>query len=340
MILSKKGFDTYTILIPDRLKPPADVEQAVFGPETRIILGQAKFPEQIADETWQACDALLAWHDLHYTIDLLKKLDRCQVIVRVGIGFDNVDLKAAADLKIPVCTVPDYGVDDVADHAMAMLLALSRGLSVCNNLVRRRIWDWEYASGLKRLTQTTIGIIGFGRIGAAVAHRARNFGIQTLFYDPYQPIGIEKSWGFERCFELNEIATRSDFISIHTPLTNETENMIDAGFFESCQKQPILINTARGGIVNHDALYDALKSNLIRAVGLDVLSEEPPNQKMRLIQAWQDAEDWIVNRLIVTPHCAFCNQEALIEMRRKAALEALRILKGETPRSCVNKAFM
>jgi lactate dehydrogenase-like 2-hydroxyacid dehydrogenase len=329
----------YNILIPDRLAPPADVEQKVFGADTRIIVAQAIDSNQIDDAIWAECDGILAWHDLKFDAPLLDKLLECKVIVRVGVGFDNVDLMAAAERKISVCTVPDYGVNDVADHAMGMLLALVRGLIPCNELARNGEWNWGYASGLHRLTGEYLGIIGLGRIGGALARRAQAFGLNVLFYDPYQPVGIEKSWGLERCWTLGDIAERCRYISIHTPLTEETRRLIGSDFFARCKLQPIIINTARGPIVDLDALFDALVSDKVFAAGLDVLMEEPPDRDIPLIKAWRKHNLKINQRLIITPHCAFCNVESLEEMRRKAAEEAVRILTHQNPRSCVNRNF-
>ena len=329
----------FTILIPDRLKPPADIEQRVFGEDAKIVVAQATQSDQIPDEVLGSCDAVLAWHDLTFDKAFLGKLHRCKVIVRVGVGFDNIGLSASAQFGIRVCTVPDYGVHDVADHTMGLLLSLSRGIIPSNDYARCGGWDWDFASGLRRITNTTLGIIGLGRIGGAVAHRARAFGMKILFYDPYQPVGIEKAWNIERCGCLEAIAEQSDTISVHTPLTEETRLMIGGGFFRRCGRRPLFINTARGGIVDLDALYLALVDGTVRGAGLDVLIEEPPNSEALLVKAWKESGNELNRRLIITPHCAFCNRESIEEMRRKASKEALRVLRGEAPESCVNEKY-
>ena len=329
-----------TILIPDRLKPPADVEQEVFGSDYKVIVGQAKQIEDIPLNQWKECVAILAWHDLNFSKDIIEQLGNCKTIVRVGVGYDNVDLKAAGERGIVVCTVPDYGVDDVADHSMGLLLSLSRGLDSVDSQARNGTWEWTYASNLKRLTDSKLGIIGLGRIGTAVALRAKAFGIKVFFYDPYIPRGWEKSLGVRRCETLLDLAEISDIISIHVPLTHETQGMINNDFFNHCDCKPIIVNTARGGIVDLNALYAGLKSDKIQAAGLDVLEKEPPNDENPLIRAWKDSNEWLAGRLIITPHCAFCNVESLIEMRQKASQEALRVLNGDMPRSCVNKEFL
>ncbi|MBI2320748.1 MAG: hypothetical protein HYU88_01265 [Chloroflexi bacterium] len=219
------------ILIPDRLEQPADVEQEAFGPAARILTPGAHHDAEIADEVWASADAVLAWHDLRYPAALLAKLRRCRVIVRIGVGYDNVDLEAAGRLGIAVCNVPDYGTADVADHAMALLLALARGVYAFSERVRAADdnWHWQAAGPLRRLAGSTLGIVGLGRIGTAVALRAKAFGMRVAFYDPYLPDGQDKALGVERCDALDELLGQADAVSIHTPLTDETRGMADGG---------------------------------------------------------------------------------------------------------------
>ena len=190
-----------------------------------------------------------------------------------------------------------------------------------------------------RLTNSNIGIIGLGRIGTAVAMRARAFGMKILFYDPYIADGIDKALNFER-LELNELLERADVISIHTPLTSETRNMVNMDFFDKVKPGAILINTARGSIVSFEALYGALRDETIMAFGTDVLPIEPPDSTDPLTLAWLNKEEWIRNKIIVTPHNAFYSKSAELEMRTKAALEIGRVIRGEAPRNCVNKEYL
>ena len=331
---------SYKILIPDRLSAPADVEQEVFGPDAQIRLLQAKQTNEVKLEDWKWADAILLWHDLHLDAALLANCRACKSIVRVGAGFDNVDIAAAAQLGIPVCNVPDYGVDDVADHALSFLVSLARGLPGLDQAARAGTWDWDRAKDFKRITHSVLGIIGLGRIGTAVAMRARSFGLKVLFYDPYVARGIEKSLSLARAESLEEIAQCSDFISLHVPLSAETTGMLDANFFESCSKHPIIINTARGAVLDLNALYEGLKSGNIAAAGMDVLDVEPPDLKHPLIKAWQKREDWLEGRILITPHSAFCNRESLLEIRTKAAKEALRALTSKPLYYCVNAGLL
>ncbi len=328
----------WNILIPDRLQPPAEIEAAVFGDRARLIVPVATHVDEIDAETWAAADAVLAWHELQYTAKVIARLERCQVLVRVGVGFDNVDLTAASAAGIPVCNVPDYGTGDVADHALALLLSLARGIGAASEQLRRsnEHWHWLVAGRQRRLAGSTLGIIGLGRIGTAVALRARAFGLRVIFHDPYVPDGQDKALGLTRCDDLTELLAQCDAVTFHTPLTGETRGLADASFFAALKPGAILINTARGPIVELDALHEALRSGRLRAAGLDVLETEPPDRAHPLLAAWSAGEEWIAHRLALTPHFAFWCDEAYHDLRAKAAATALTVLEGGPPRNQVN----
>ena len=328
------------ILIPDRLKPPADIEQAVFGDAAEILLPVAGHESDVPDEYWRTADAILAWHEVSLGADVIDKLDRCRVIVRIGVGYDNVDLQAAGARGIVVCNVPDFGTNDVADHTIGLLLGLRRGLFAYDTAARRGSWSWPAAGTLHRLTGQTLGLIGIGRIGTAVAMRARGLGMCPVFYDPYKDAGYDKALGIERVRDLDDLLGRSDVVSFHTPLTDATRNMAGAGFFEQLKPGAVVLNTARGPIVDLDALEAALRSGRVSGAGLDVLPQEPPDVTHPLIRAWIEQDAWIIGRLIITPHASFYNEESYNEMRTKAAQEALRVIQGEPPRSCVNERWL
>ena len=325
------------ILIPDRIKENIDIEKEIFGKGYEIITQDKKVAEDIPLEIWQSASAILAWHEINYDAELISKLINCKVIVRVGVGYDNVDLEFANKKGIIICNVPDYGTNDVADHTMALLLSLSRCTNAYDDIIRKnKTWEWDIKVDIKRINNLTIGIIGLGRIGTAVAIRARVFGLNVLFYDPYLPQGIDKVFGYKRYDNLYEMINICDYISFHSPLTSETNNLANDEFFSNIKQDSIIINTARGKIVSLDSLYNALKENILKAAGLDVLENEPPDFGHPLISAWENNELWIKNRLIITPHAAFYNKESYIEMRSKAAMEAKRVLEGKKPKNCVN----
>lgn len=325
-------------MITDRLVPPADIEKEILGADTDVVVLHAKEEEQILSEIKDA-DALLVWHEIKITKKSLSKMGKCKIIVRVGAGFDNVDLKYAADMNILVCNVPDYGTNDVADHTLSLILMIYRNMQDFLERGReiRNGWTWEGAQS-KRLTNEILGIIGLGRIGVAVAMRAKAFGLKVIFYDPYIPRGIEKSLSLIRKDNLIELLSESDIVTFHVPLTDETRNMANRDFFEKLKPGATIINTARGGIIDIEALYHAMKNGKVWAAGLDVLPVEPPLSRDKLIKAWHRDENWLRNHLLITPHCAFYSPSAFREMRMKAALEIKRVFEEHLPYNCVNKA--
>ncbi len=323
------------ILIPDVLREPVDIEAEIFGMDADIVVGEATSHEDITDEVWSNCDAILAFDQIIYDKDLISKLVKCKVIVRVGVGYDNVNLLETKKKNIVVCNVPDYGTEEVADHAMGMLLSLLRGLPEYTRRVQQRNYCRENQMPA-RLGGKNLGIIGLGRIGTATALRAKAFGLKVIFYDPYKDDGYDKSLGIRKVDTLHDLARLSDIVSIHTPLTKETENMIDDSFFKIIKPDSILINTARGSIIDLSALRNAMKKRIIKAAGLDVLPIEPSDDSQQLIVEWENNEEWLRGRLIVTPHVGFYSPEALKEMRIKASIEVKRVLEGKPPRNLVN----
>ena len=329
----------YTVLMPDVIINP-DLEMTVFDEQFKMLTPNVSKVDDVPLDMLRNADAIMGWHTLQYNSTLIKQLDNCKIIIRIGVGFDNVDLKTAGELGIAVSNVPDYGTTDVADHAIALLLGFFRGIYAYADSVINNQWDWHNAGPLKRLCGSTLGIIGLGRIGTATAMRAKGLGMNVLFYDPYLVEGIDKSLGIGRCYELNELLAQSDAVSLHTPLTDETRNMANEGFFNAMKPGSIFLNTARGQIIDPCALYDALKSNHLSAAGVDVWPTEPPPDSDLLIKAWRSGEPWIKYRFIHTPHSAFYCQEAWRELRIKGAMEVKRVLHGEKPRACVNREWL
>ncbi len=278
----------------------------------------------------------------HFTYDagLMQQLKRCKLIIRMGVGFDNVAIRAAGELGIAVCNVPDYCTTDVADHAVALILAFTRGILALSASVQANEWRWDQVSTLRRLAGSTLGIIGLGRIGTAVAMRAKGLEMKVLFYDPYLREGIDKSLGIGRCYDVKELLPRSDVVSMHVPLTDETRDMANENFFRAMRPGSLFINTARGKIFVSSALHGALKSGHLSAAGLDVWPVEPPPENDPLIKAWRAGEPWIRDRFTLTPHAAFFCKDSWEELRTKAALEVKRVLQGEKPRACVNDEWL
>lgn len=265
---------------------------------------------------------------------------KVRVVVRAGVGFDNLDCQGWGARGVPVCNAPDYGTTEVADHAMALMLALRRGTATYDSAVKSAGWDYRAAPLMARLKDATFGIVGLGRIGLATARRAAAFDMRVVFYDPYLPNGFDLAVGCTRVHSLDALMAESDAISIHTPLSGETRGMINAATLAAAKPGLVLINTARGPIVDLDALAEALRTGQIGGAALDVLPKEPADPAHPLIKAWRNAEPWIEGRFIVTPHAAFYSPASLEDLHRKSVEVAVTYLRDGRLTNCVNREFL
>jgi D-3-phosphoglycerate dehydrogenase/C-terminal binding protein len=290
----------------------------------------AHSPEELDGRIEQA-DGLIVFHEIHIPAATIHRLHRCRVIVRGGVGFDNVDLPAARMRGIRVCNVPDYGVDEVADHAIALMLAVNRGFVRVERALRPslRPWDKRAVEPVPRLAGQTFGVVGLGRIGAATALRAKAFRMRVIACDPYLRPGMDKVYGVP-LVDLETLLTESDVVSLHTPLTNETRHLINARTLARMKPTAILLNTARGAVVEIDALAHALEERRLFGAGIDVLPLEPPDPACPLLRLWQADHQPPLN-LVITPHTAFYSESAVEEIRVKAAREVARVLRGKDP---------
>jgi C-terminal binding protein len=302
------------------------------GPETKILDDIADmrllmtFDEADVARDAQDADVLLVYHTIKLTERSIAKLTKCRGIVRCGVGYDNVDLQAAGRHGIVVCNVPDYGTEEVADHALMVLLASARRLIPAAASVKAGGWDPTVAFGTPRLRGRTLGIVGCGRIGTAMALRAQTLGMRVVIHDPYQPDGIEKALGVERCHRLEELLPRAEFLSLHCPLTAETHHLLNERTLALLPRGAYVINTARGPCIAPAALLQALDSGQVAFAALDVVEVEP------LADEGVRAHP----RILLTPHTAFYSVEGFQEMRSKGAVEARRLLTGEAVRNPVN----
>jgi phosphoglycerate dehydrogenase-like enzyme len=283
----------------------------------------APFPAEVLD-----AHALILWHGPLVTAGVIAQLKNCRAIIRNGVGFDSVDLTAAATAGIPVCNVPDYGTEEVADHAIALMLALYRQLFPLDAEAKSLGWkiDQSRAAKMRRLRTQTFGIIGLGRIGTATALRAKAFGFRVVFFDPYAPAGTHKAVGIERVGSLDELLKLSDALSIHCPLSAETRGLIGEREIARMKPGAFLVNTARGDIVQKAPVLAALRSGHLGGAGLDVVEAEP----------LRTAEEAATPNLIVTCHAAFCSPEGMVEMRSTSAKIARAAVLGETVWNRVN----
>ncbi|MBC8001809.1 MAG: C-terminal binding protein [Opitutaceae bacterium] len=329
----------HKVVITDYLAPPADIEQRELQGLAEVHCLQARRNEELPGKLGNA-DAVIVFHEITLEANVIAELDCCRVIVRCGVGFDAVDIKAAGARGIPVCNVPDYGVDEVADHAIGLMLACNRGIVRAERTLRHTLapWDKRAAGSVPRLSEMTMGIVGLGRIGSATALRAKALKMRVIAYDPYLRPGMEKVLGV-RMVDWPTLLVESDVVSLHTPLTDETRGFMNARALTQMKPTALLINTSRGAVVDVDALAEALRAGRLAGAGLDVLPGEPPDPDAPIIKLWQDQNGSFVN-LVITPHTAFFSDAGMVEMRTKAAQEISRALRGEPLRNCVNLEFL
>jgi D-3-phosphoglycerate dehydrogenase len=253
--------------------------------------------------------------------ELLRQLTRCKVIGRFGLGVDNIDIAAAAQLGITVTYVPDYCLREVSDHAMALLLALARKITFSNRLVQSGRWEVPPIVPLRRLEGEVLGLIGFGNIPRALAPKAKAFGLEVITHDPYVPADVVKAFGVEST-GFEDVLSRSDFISIHAPLLPATRGLMNAAAFARMKAGAFLVNTARGPLIDEAALVAALDSGRLAGAALDVVTAEPLAGNSPLLGR---------DNVILTPHTGFYSVEALEELQTKCASDVARVLSGETP---------
>jgi lactate dehydrogenase-like 2-hydroxyacid dehydrogenase len=330
-----------TVLVPDaHYEDDGELERGTAGPGVAWRIFRERDPSRIPDAVWGAADAVLAWLAMPLEAPTVARLHRCRVIVGCGVGVDRIDAAAAGRAGIAVCNVPDYGTGEVADHAMALVLALARGVVRSHEALREDPiagWRSDLSPTLTRLQGARLGIVGLGRIGTAVALRARAFGLEVVAYDPYAPPGHERTVGATRVDRFPEFLGAADVVSIHAALTDETRGMFAASAFQAMRRHALLVNTARGAIVDTDALADALECGTIAGAALDVLPAEPPRAGSRLVAAFRADAPWLRGRLVLTPHSAWRTPASYLDCRRKAVETALAYLVEGRLRNCVNR---
>jgi D-3-phosphoglycerate dehydrogenase len=304
------------VLVTDITWPDTEIERAVLDAvDAELVLAPTGAEPELIELVADA-DAILTCF-AHVTPAVVAAGTRLQVIGRYGIGVDNIAVAEATARGIPVTNVPAYCLDEVAEHVLAMILSLVRGLHRYDRAVRAG--DWSLATGLptRRVRGTTLGIVGYGRIGRALAEKARALGMDVVVHDPY----VRDSLG------LLELAARSDFVSLHVPATAETTGMIDAEFLAAMKPTAYLINAARGALVDQDALATALETGQIEGAGLDVFVPERLPADHPLLRS---------DRVLATPHTAFYSQESMAELARLAAENVAAVLDGRRPAAIVN----
>lgn len=253
--------------------------------------------------------------------ELLRQLDKCKVIGRTGLGVDNIDVDAATELGITVTYVPDYCLHEVSDHAVAMLLSLARKIPFSNSLVQAGRWEMPAVVPIRRLEGQTLGLIGFGGIPRLVAPKAKAFGLRVITHDPFVPKDVLDAAGVAGV-SLDDLFAQSDFVSVHAPLLPDTKHLLNAAAFGKMKKGVLVVNTARGPLIDEKALVAALDSGKVGGAALDVVEVEPLPKDSPLLGR---------DNVILSPHTGFYSVEALEELQTKAASDVARVLSGEKP---------
>lgn len=327
-----------TILYPEALYPDDSVERRIFGPDVNVVFRDTQKPSELSDADCEAADGLMILRTGVTAADFAR-FSKLRCVVRMGVGYDKIDRVAAAARQVMVCNVPDYGTTEVADHAIALALALRRGLLLHHHAQRQdppAPWGVIRDPLVRRADVLTFGILGMGRIATAVALRAKAFGYRVVFFDPYVPNGVDRALGITRVATIEDLLRQSDTLSIHAPLTRETQRLLGRERLALLPKGAVLVNTARGPIVDIDAVHDLLKSGHLAGVGLDVVPVEPPVEPVpALLLAYRAREPWTEGRLIITPHSAFFTPEAWEDIRVKSAETIRAALLGPRPQNVI-----
>ena len=289
---------------------------------------EAQYTAAVADH-----DAIIVGRGVNITPNVVKGLRNVKVIINGGVGVDRIDLDAATQAGIPVVNVPDVWLNEVADHAILLLLAVARKLKYASGMAHSGRWS-QVHSGLApvpRLQERTLGLVSFGSIARNVAKRAQAFGMNVIAFDPFVSAEAMAELSVGHRATLEGMLSEADFVSAHAPHTKGTHHLLSEGQFAAMKPTAIFVNTGRGRVVDEAALIRALQAGTIAAAGLDVLEDEPPDPNNPLLT---------MDNVIVTPHTAFYSDEAFVESRRRVGQEVAAILSGRRPRNCVNREVL
>eukprot|EP00118_Oscarella_pearsei_P028833 m.3051 g.3051 ORF g.3051 m.3051 type:complete len:347 (+) comp9028_c0_seq1:26-1066(+) len=315
-----------------------DIESKVLNGVARVVGLDKHSPDEIPSDLAGEAVGCIVWHTIDVDERLLNLLKICRIVCRTGAGFDRIDVNVASKLGIAVCNTPAYGTEEVADTAMSLILNLYRWTlwlerEVANGRQFHDISDvMTVATGSRRIRGKTLGLAGIGAIGTALALRAKAFGFEVIFFDPYVPDGVHKSIGIEQVETVEELLRRSDCLSLHCPLTPGTKHMINKETLKLAKDGMFIVNTSRGGLIDEAALAEALKSGKVGAAALDVQATEPCTYDMGALKG--------APHVILTPHSGWYSKEAMTESRETAARQVSLAISGSSTqclRNWVNK---
>jgi D-3-phosphoglycerate dehydrogenase / 2-oxoglutarate reductase len=315
----------YFVAVADSVFPNLDPAKAVLaGIGAELELASDSSPDSVMKLAADADAVLVTYAKIN--ADMIRQMKKVRIISRFGIGVDNVDLDAATAQGIVVTKVPDYCIDEVSDHAMALLLAAVRKIPMGTDQVHGGTWKMPNFVPIHRLRGSVLGLVGFGRIPQLVAPKAKAFGMRVVAFDPYVPAEVFKNLGVEQV-AFADLLAMSDYVSIHSPLTPETRGMFNADVFRQMKKGSYVVNTARGPVIDEAALAAAIDSGQLAGAAVDVMTNEPPVNSPLIGK----------RNVIITPHTSFYSEESLVELQTKAAQEVANVLTGKPARNPVNQ---
>ena len=309
------------VVISDYVWPNVDIEKKFFESKN-INLVVSKNKDDLKNQIIDADGLLFCFESIDENI--LRSSKKLKIAQRYGIGVDNIDIKVATELGIVVANIPDYCIDEVSDHAISMILSLNRLLQRDSDLVKQGKWnEVKKDKRVYRLSNSTLGLLGFGRIGKRISEKAMSFGMNVIAYDPFLK---QNNVDGVKLLDLNQVLSESDFISLHLPLNDQTNHIIDDKQFKLMKQDSILINVSRGGLINEDSLIKYLSSGKLRGVGLDVI--ETTIEKSNKLFSFDN--------VIITPHTAFFSQESSEELQLRSSQQLYEVLNGFKPKFFIN----
>jgi len=302
-----------------------EIKKALEKVDAELVTAQCKSESEVIELAREA-DAVINQYYNPLSRKVIEHLKRCKIIVRTGVGVDTIDVQAATDHNICIVNVPDYCLDEVAEHALGLLFMLARKYFFLTNSVKKGQWNWRIVKPIFKMRGQILGIVGLGKIGRSLAKKAKGLGMSLICYDPYIDFQMAEEAGV-KLLSFENLLKESDFISIHVPLTEETRGMFGEKEFKKMKKGSCIINTSRGPVIEGKALYKALKEEWLAGAGLDVMEKEPPDTKESLFS---------LENVILTPHCAWYSQESVVKLKTIVGEEVARVLSKKRPLSLVN----
>lgn len=324
-----KSQKPFNVVMTDHVWPDMTIEARLFSPHgIGVTAAHCKTEDEII-RIAEGADALCSIH-APVTRKVVETLTECKIISMSAVGYNSIDVEAVTEAGILLVHCPDYCVEEAANHTLALILSCARGLFLFNLGIREQIWDYQSAGILTRISTTTLGLIGFGKIAKAVAQRAKSFQMNVQAFDPHADDSVFKQFGVTRV-SMEELLSTSDFISIHAPLNTTTEHMISNRQLSQMKSSAFIINTSRGRIVDEEALIRALANGTIRGAALDALSQEPPDFSSPLFN---------LGNVLITPHASFYSEESVEEVRTRSAGAIVDVFRGILPDHIVNSEVL